>query len=124
MLKNYFKIAIRNLWKHKTFAVINIVGLAVAFGATLLLSLTAFHELSFDQFHARKNTLYQLYMEEHNPGRTETNTSFAIPFTPALKTEYPELLHATRFGYLGSSVLRYKNHESARGSLSSRPWQR
>ena len=70
MLRNYFKIAIRNLWKHKTFTVTNIIGLAIAFGATLLLSQTAFHELSFDQ-----------------------------------------LVHATRFGDYGNSILRYKEHQ-------------
>jgi len=112
MFKNYCKIAIRNLWKHKTFTVTNIVGLAVAFGATLLLSLTAFHELSFDQFHEQKNALHQLYREIHRPqGKTDNNTSFPIPFTPALKAEIPDLVHATRFGDYGNSILRYKDHE-------------
>ena len=111
MLKNYLKIAIRNLWKHKTFTLTNIIGLAVAFGATLLLTLTAFHELSFDQFHEQKNTLLQVYREVHRPGTTEKNTSFPIPFTPTIKTEFPDLVHATRFGDFGNSMLRYKNHE-------------
>ena len=111
MLKNYLKIAIRNLWKHKTFTLTNIIGLAVAFGATLLLTLTAFHELSFDQFHEQKNTLLQVYREVHRPGTTEKNTSFPIPFTPTIKTELPDLVHATRFGDFGNSMLRHKNHE-------------
>jgi len=111
MIWNYCKIALRNLWKHKTFTIVNIVGLAVAFGATILLSLTAFHELSFDQFHTNKQSLYQLYSEEHNAGKTGNSSSFPIPFTPALKKEYPGIAHATRFGYLGNSVMRYKDHE-------------
>lgn len=104
MLKNYLKIAIRNLWKHKIFTLTNIIGLAVAFGATLLLSLTAFHELSFDRFHEQKNSLFQVYGEVHHPGTTENNTSFSIPFTPTLRTELPDLVHATRFGDIDISI--------------------
>ena len=111
MLRNYFKIALRNLWKHKTFTVINIVGLAVAFGATCLLSLTAFHELSFDRFHEKKDMLYQVYLEAHRPGGTENSTALPIPFTPALRKEFPDLVHISRFGSSGGSILRYQNHE-------------
>lgn len=112
MLRNYLKIAIRNLWKHKTFTVTNIIGLAIAFGATLLLSQTAFHELSFDQFHEQKNALHQLYRQQHRPGgKTDDNSSFPIPFTPAMKAEIPGVVHATRFGDYGNSILRYKDHE-------------
>lgn len=111
MLKNYLKIAIRNLWKHKTFTLTNILGLAVAFGATMLLSLTAFHELSFDQFHQHKASLHQLYREVHRPNTIENTGAFPMPLTPALKTEIPDIAHATRFGEFGSNILRYKDHE-------------
>ncbi|HMH21923.1 MAG TPA: ABC transporter permease, partial [Puia sp.] len=111
MIRNYLKIAVRNLWKHKTFTIVNIVGLAVAFGATLLLSLTAFHELSFDRFHVNKQSLYLLYTEGHEPGKADISPSMPVPLSPTLKKEYPEILHASRFGYLGNSVLRYKDHE-------------
>ena len=111
MLKNYLKIAIRNLWKHKTFTLTNILGLAVAFGATLLLSLTAFHELSYDQFHTHKTSLQQLYREVHRPNTIENTTAFPMPFTPALKTEIPDIVHASRYGEFGSNILRYKDHE-------------
>ena len=111
MLKNYLKIAVRNLWKHKIFTVINILGLAVAFGAAILLSFTAFHELSFDDFHANRTALFQLYREVHLPGKTDNNSSFPVPFTPALKAAFPDLARATRYGDNGGSILRYNNHE-------------
>ena len=50
MIKNYFKIAWRNLWKHRTFSIIIVAGMAVAFAAAILLSVTAYDELTFDQF--------------------------------------------------------------------------
>ncbi len=50
MIKNYFKIALRNLAKHKGDTAINLVGLCVAFTAALLLFLSLFYEFSFDKF--------------------------------------------------------------------------
>ena len=55
MIGNYFKIAWRNLWKHKTFSAIIVFGMAIAFAAALLLSLTAYRELSFDKFHGGRS---------------------------------------------------------------------
>ncbi|HEY4061531.1 MAG TPA: FtsX-like permease family protein [Puia sp.] len=110
MVKNYLKIAIRNLWKHKTFTIVNIMGLAIAFGTTLLLSMTAFQDLSFDRFHEQKASLYQPYLEIHRPASIDKGTSVPIPFTPALKTAFPDL-HISRWGWLGANILRYKDHE-------------
>ncbi len=66
MFSNYLKIAWRNLWKHKMFASIVIFGMAIAITAALFLSLTAYHELSYDQFHEHKKNLYQLYFHEQH----------------------------------------------------------
>src|SRR5882724_908601 len=111
MIKNYFKIAFRNLWKHKSFTAVNSIGLLVAFGASLLLSLTAFHELSYDRFHAQGKNLYQVYFEEHHPDNTEKNTTMPMPITPALLAEFPDLVHASRFGDFGSSTIRVNDKE-------------
>ena len=53
MLKNYFKIALRNLARHKAFAVINITGLAIGIAACLLLFTVVNYELSYDKFQPR-----------------------------------------------------------------------
>lgn len=110
MIRNYIKIAWRNLLKHKIFASINIIGMAVAFGAVILLSMTAFYELSYDGFHENKNSVYQLYREEHIPTGNDNNTSVSAPLTPALKSDFPDLL-ASRFGDFGGTVIRYQNKE-------------
>ena len=109
MLRNYCKIALRNLWKHKSFTVINIVGLAVAFGATLLLSLTAFHELSFDHFHEHKTRFTRYTWRRIARGYGEQHR--ADPFCPGPTAEFPDLAHVSRFGSSGVSILRYKDHE-------------
>jgi putative ABC transport system permease protein len=107
MFSNYIKIAWRNLWKHKVFAVILIFGMAIAFTAALLLSLTAYHELSYDQFHTNKKHLYQLYFDEQK----EASSSMAVPVAPALKAEYPDVKYITRYGSTAHGMVRYNNKE-------------
>ncbi|MBO9564071.1 MAG: ABC transporter permease [Niastella sp.] len=111
MFSNYIKIAWRNLWKHKTFAVIVVFGMAIAFAAALLLSLTAYHELSYDQFHTNKKNIYQLYFHEQNPRGEESSSSMPVPLAPSLKTEYPDVQYISRYGSSASDIVRYKEKE-------------
>jgi putative ABC transport system permease protein len=53
MIKNYFKIAFRNLWKHKGFSAINILGLAIGIAACLVIMLFVTYERSFDSMHSK-----------------------------------------------------------------------
>src|SRR6516165_1770331 len=62
MLKNYFKIAVRNLWKNKVFSLINIIGLSVSVSFCLLLFFYIRHEQSYDGFHKKKDRLFRLEM--------------------------------------------------------------
>ena len=64
MFKNYFKIAIRSLWKDRLFTSLNIIGLSVAFCVAILLAIVALDGLSEDQFHENKDNLYQVYATE------------------------------------------------------------
>ena len=75
MIKNYFKIAIRNLWKNKTFTSLNILGLTVAFGVAILLAMYAVYELSYDHFHEQSDNLYMVYSEDSTPDGIEANIS-------------------------------------------------
>ncbi len=111
MLKNYFKIALRNLWKHKTFSLINIIGMAIAFAVAVPLAMTAFHELSYDGFHQNKTSIFQLSIERQHADRTENNTFLPAPLTPALKAEYPDIEYISRYGSSGKVLARYGNQE-------------
>ena len=97
MFKNYLKIAWRNLWKNKTFTVINIVGLSVAFAIATLLSMDALHELSYDKFHANGDRLFKTYITWQVPKGTEVGTSQPTPFAEALQTKVPGVNKITRF---------------------------
>ncbi len=103
MFKNYFKIALRNLWKNRTFTALNVVGLTVAFGVALLLGMFAVFQLSFDRFHDHGDTIYKVYSEDSGPYGIEANTSKSEPFAAALQDEVTGVEKITR--YSGSGVL-------------------
>jgi putative ABC transport system permease protein len=107
MFKNYIKIALRNLWKSKGYAVINIVGLAVAFCVSVFLFLTAYFALSYDNFHADKDRIYEPYFFANDPERADRTSSMPFPITPALKAEYPDIEAVARV-VNGSDVVEYK----------------
>ncbi|WP_134091598.1 ABC transporter permease [Olivibacter sp. XZL3] len=63
MLKNYFTIAWRNLWRNKGYATINIAGLSIGMACCLLITLYILDELSYDQYHVNKNRIYRVIHE-------------------------------------------------------------
>jgi predicted permease len=97
MFKNYLKIALRNLLRHKGYSFINISGLAVGIAVCIFILLWVRDELGVNQFHKNINTLY-LAATQHDHG-TEKGIGGGAPpaLGPALKNEYPEILNAARF---------------------------
>src|SRR5258705_7577764 len=60
MIKNYFKIALRNLQRHKAYSLLNISGLAIGMACSILILLWVQNELSYDRFHTNADQLYRL----------------------------------------------------------------
>ena len=58
IFKNYFKVIYRNLYRFKSFTVINITGLAIGMASAILILLLVQNELSYDQFHEKKDRIY------------------------------------------------------------------
>ncbi|RIV43864.1 ABC transporter permease [Flagellimonas pelagia] len=96
MIKNYLKIAWRNLVKNKVFTLANIVGLTCAFAVAILLTMTALFELSYDQFHENKDSTYQLYLSNQTPRGPEISVSNPVPLAPALKEEVTGIKNIAR----------------------------
>lgn len=92
MLKNYIKIAIRNLFKHKAFSLINIIGLAGGLTCCLLIFVFVNDELSFDKFQSKKDRIYRLqyFIQEFNIG------SVPPVFAEHLNDFFPEVEKTTR----------------------------
>jgi putative ABC transport system permease protein len=66
MLKNFFTIAWRNLWKNKAYAGVNILGLSLGIGCSLLIFALVSYHLSFDNFHPGKDRIYRIVTEFHD----------------------------------------------------------
>lgn len=107
MIKNYFKIALRNLWKNKISSVINIVGLAVGMAACIVILLFVSYEKSFDNFHA--DNIYRLNEVQKFPGMVASQKVglSMYPMAPALKSEYPEVQDYTRVKWDDKYQLTY-----------------
>jgi len=97
MFKNYFKIAVRNLRKHKAYSLINLLGLAVGLAACTLIILYLHDELTFDQFHLRNDQIYRIVETQSSPdlGMRKFGLT-AAPVGPALVEEIPEVENAAR----------------------------
>ena len=96
MLKNYFKIAWRNLMKNKTFSFINIFGLAVGLTSCMLITLYLYNELSYDSHHRNIDRIYQLGTTFVKEGREDRTANTPAPMARTMQQEFPEIAQATR----------------------------
>ncbi|HVG17127.1 MAG TPA: ABC transporter permease, partial [Chitinophagaceae bacterium] len=102
MLRNYFKIAFRNLLKQKAFSAINLFGLTVGLVSVLLIALYLFDELTSDRFHKNAEDIYRIVETKTSPEGKETKVvSVAANIATKLKNDYPEVANATRFSMFG-----------------------
>lgn len=99
MLKNYFKIAFRNLWRHRVFSFINIMGLTVGMTACLLIFLYVRFELSYDKFHPKADRIYRMVTDLKTPTETIKNSGPAWAVGPHLQFDLPEVEAFTRVNY-------------------------
>lgn len=95
MLKNYLKIALRNLSKRSGFAFINILGLAIGIACCLLISMYVLHELSYDQFHEKSDLIYRITQKTVTSSKEEDAASTPFPVGPTLKNDYPGQISQT-----------------------------
>ena len=106
MIKNYFKVAWRNLKRHKVFTAINLVGLIVAFTSSILVFLAAYFDLSYDGFHTNANNIYRTLNQVQTAEGVRYGNSMAYPLAPTLKKQFSEIKYAARIKY-GSGTIRY-----------------
>ncbi|HEV7621895.1 MAG TPA: ABC transporter permease, partial [Flavisolibacter sp.] len=96
MLKNYFKVAIRNLLKRPGFSTINVLGLATGMAVCLLIILFIQSELSFDKQHEKGDSIYRVVLERQYPGRATSYSIIPQSIGPAIQKEFPEVKECTR----------------------------
>lgn len=105
MLKNYFKIAWRNLQKHKAFSFINIFGLAVGIASFWLIALYVTDEWSFDRYNTKADRVFRVVQHgQWNGGKFDIAVT-SPPFAPTMKAEFPQVVDATRINAEGGGQI-------------------
>ncbi|MEQ9424683.1 MAG: FtsX-like permease family protein [Cyclobacteriaceae bacterium] len=92
MLKNYFKIAIRNSIKYKGYTTLNLLGLVVGIASSMLIYLWVSDETGVDKFHKNGDKIYQVFrnMKQSN-GMVSTTATIPKPAADLIAEEYPEV---------------------------------
>ena len=117
MIRNYLKIAVRQLLKQKMYSVIKIGGFSLGIAACLLISLFIRHELSYDKHYPQTKRIYRLVGEFNNNGKIERGTSMPAPMGRVLRTDFPEIQKAARlmpntlFPGAGSNYVQPENQQ-------------
>ena len=96
MLRNYLKIALRNLVRNKVYSFINVFGLAIGIATCLVISLFVVDELSFDRFHAKADQIVRVTFGGVMSGEVMKEAGVMAPVAQSLKNDFPEVLEATR----------------------------
>jgi putative ABC transport system permease protein len=101
MVKNYLKIALRNIIKHKGFSVINIVGLAIGIACSILIFVFVSHELSYDKYHEKADRTYRIAVRAMI-GDTKINQTYSSSETfRRLLEDFPEIEVGVKFLNVG-----------------------
>jgi putative ABC transport system permease protein len=96
MIKNYFKTAIRNLWKNKTYSFLNIFGLATGIACAGFIFLWVEDEFQYDHNNTKINQVYQVLENQAYEGKTYTFSATPGPLAEAMKSEIPGIKNACR----------------------------
>lgn len=111
MIRNYIKIAFRNLLKHKSFSFINIIGVAIGLACFLLLTIYVKDELSYDRHNTNADRIYRLSRTFLSKDGTESLRlgHAAPPFGPLIKQDFPQVEEVTRM-LETDAIVRYGEH--------------
>jgi putative ABC transport system permease protein len=107
MLKNYLKIAFRNIMRHKAYSIINISGLAIGMASSILILLWVQNELSYDRFHKNADQIYRI---------TVNASGFNAAVNPAgmpsgLQAEIPQIKNTVRLSHISSNLFEVGDHK-------------
>jgi len=96
MIKNYFKVAVRSIFRNKLFAGVNISGLAIGMAVSVLSLLWVQNELSYEDIHINKDDIYRVAVKAGKDGKVIDLARSPVSLGPALKSDFPEIENSTR----------------------------
>jgi putative ABC transport system permease protein len=117
MIKNYFKTSWRNLKRNKTYAAINILGMAVGLAAFWMIALYVSDELSYDRSFANSSRIYRVVQHASWEGGSLNIVPTSAPFAPSLKSDFPEIEDAARIDLEGGGVISFGDKTFKQGDI-------
>jgi putative ABC transport system permease protein len=105
MLRNYWLIAIRKLWKHKVHALINVLGLTIGLASCLIIFLITHFELGYDHFHPNGDRIYRIVTNESRPDHQSNFGGVPGPLPPTLRKELTGFQAVSAFLNMRSKVI-------------------
>jgi len=109
MIRNYFKVALRNILKQKFYSLINILGLTIGIVATLFIILYVTDELSFDRFNSNIERMYRVGLNGRLAGQEVHVNYTPPPLATAMVNEVPGVEQSLRIWEWGDVVIRYED---------------
>jgi putative ABC transport system permease protein len=111
MLKNYLRIAVRNLIKYKTISFINLFGLTVGITCCLLILTYLLHETSYDKYNSKAGRIWRVTRSFNNKdGIVSLHLgTVAPPFGPLLRNDFPDIQKMTRLLEIDKAPMRYED---------------
>lgn len=106
MFRNYFKIALRSLWKNRTSSAINIFGLTIGLSCCLLIGLYIQHELSYDRFQKKGDRIVRVIMEYGKGANSHKGDFTSTKVAPVFKRTFAEVESAVRME-MRSRIVKY-----------------
>lgn len=97
MFRNYLKVALRNIIRHKGYSIVNVAGLAIGMACALLILLWIQDELSYDRFHQNADRLHLIALTQRLETGEQTIPTQQAPLGPLLKENIPEISESARF---------------------------
>src|SRR6185503_1730513 len=112
MIRNYLKIAFRNLSKYKFISFINLFGLTIGLTCCLLIFIFIIHELSYDKYQPNSGRVYRVTRDFYNPETKAMSlrlSTIAPAFGPLLQNDFKEIEEMTRIVSNGTTAIRYED---------------
>ncbi|MCK4879115.1 MAG: ABC transporter permease [Bacteroidales bacterium] len=106
MIKSYILVALRNLWRNRGYASLNIFGLALGLATSIFIFLYVFNELSYDRFHEKSDRIHKAWVSGMMPTGEMHDAVTAGPMAAALLADYPEVEQVVRIRQLGGWLVR------------------
>ena len=109
MIKNYIKIAWRNLTRNKSFAITNLLGLTIGITCTIFIFLWVNDELTYDKFNTNYNSIYKVMANRDFKNNIFTDPNMVFPLQKALETGYPQIKNVVMSSYSSPQLFGYGN---------------